>query len=214
MDDLALKSARGDDPIINVALFGIGRAGTIHLASIKSNPGVKLLYIIDDMESKFSELKKYWRLDGVTFLTSKTSEKAFQDANVHAVIVSSPTYTHEGIVIKALAAKKAVFCEKPIAENPKDTLACYEAARKAGKVLFAAFNRRFDPSYSAVRHRVRKGEVGHVHTIRVTSRDSPLPTIDYLANSGGIFHDCMVHDIDMMTWILGEYPTKVPKTFS
>ena len=39
--------------------------------------------------------------------------------------------------------------------------------------------------------------------------DSPLPSLDYLKISGGIFHDCAVHDIDMITWILGEYPTEV-----
>ena len=27
--------------------------------------------------------------------------------------------------------------------------------------------------------------------------------------SGGIFHDCAVHDIDLATWVLGEYPTEV-----
>ena len=26
---------------------------------------------------------------------------------------------------------------------------------------------------------------------------------------GGIFHDCMVHDIDLICWVLGEYPTEV-----
>lgn len=128
---------------------------------------------------------------------------------VDAVVVSSPTFTHEDIVIKALQARKAVFCEKPIAENRANTANCYEMAKKVGRPLFCAFNRRFDPSYSAVRDKVRKGEVGHVHMIKTVSRDSPLPTIDYLKASGGVFHDCMVHDIDMITWILGEYPDKV-----
>lgn len=27
--------------------------------------------------------------------------------------------------------------------------------------------------------------------------------------SGGIFHDCAVHDIDIMCWVLGEYPHRV-----
>lgn len=125
------------------------------------------------------------------------------------MVVASPTYTHENIVIKALEAKKAVFCEKPVAKNNADTIKCYEMAKKAGKPLFCAFNRRFDPSYSEVRNRVRKGEVGHVHTIKTVARDSPLPSIEYLKTSGGIFHDCMVHDIDTITWILGEYPDKV-----
>ena len=41
------------------------------------------------------------------------------------------------------------------------------------------------------------------------SRDSPLPSLAYLKISGGIYHDCAVHDIDLMTWILGEYPEEV-----
>ena len=53
------------------------------------------------------------------------------------------------------------------------------------------------------------GEVGHVQQIKITSRDSPLPSQAYLKTSGGIFHDCAVHDIDMMSHILGEYPIQV-----
>jgi len=116
---------------------------------------------------------------------------------------------HEDIVIKALQAEKAVFCEKPIAENRSDTAKCYEIAEKVGKPLFCAFNRRFDPSYLNVQCRVRRGEIGYVHMIKTVSRDSPLPSIEYLKISGGIFHDCLVHDIDIITWILGEYPDKV-----
>ena len=45
--------------------------------------------------------------------------------------------------------------------------------------------------------------------VKTTSRDSPLPSLNYLKISGGIFHDCAVHDIDLVTWTLGEYPTEV-----
>ncbi|KAL6431569.1 hypothetical protein ACFW04_007262 [Cataglyphis niger] len=209
LEDLVLKSDSRNDPILKLALFGVGRAGTIHLTSIISNTRVKLVYIVDDVESNWQNMRKRWNLEDVTFLNSEQSDKVFKDSNVDAVVVASPTYTHENIVIKALKAKKAVFCEKPIAENRSDTGKCYDMAEKIGKPLFCAFNRRFDPSYSEVRDRVRKGEVGHVHMIKTVSRDSPLPSIEYLKVSGGIFHDCLVHDIDIMTWILGEYPDKI-----
>ncbi|CAD6231790.1 GSCOCG00001586001-RA-CDS [Cotesia congregata] len=208
-DDWSLKSNADADIIVKVAIFGAGRAGTIHLANIIHNPRMKLMYIVDDVEANWPKMKKHYRLNDVIFLNSKQSDKVFKDPNVDAVIVSSPTHTHEYIVTKSLEARKAVFCEKPIAENREQTEKCFEAARKAGRPLFTAFNRRFDPSYNAVRDRIRKGEVGHVHTIKIVSRDSPMPSIEYLKESGGIFHDCMVHDIDMMTWILGEYPIKV-----
>jgi predicted dehydrogenase len=29
------------------------------------------------------------------------------------------------------------------------------------------------------------------------------------AVAGGIFHDCAVHDIDIMCWVIGEYPSRV-----
>ena len=85
----------------------------------------------------------------------------------------------------------------------------WSVSPQVGRPLFCAFNRRFDPSFAAVRAKVRAGSVGHVQMIKTTSRDSPLPSMDYLKISGGIFHDCAVHDIDMVTWILGEYPSKV-----
>lgn len=79
LNDLALKY-EGDASVIKVALFGLGRAGTIHLASIRSSPRVKLLYIVDEMENKFPQIKKYWHLDGVTLLTSKQADRVFKDA--------------------------------------------------------------------------------------------------------------------------------------
>jgi hypothetical protein len=57
------------------------------------------------------------------------------------VVVASPTRTHENIVSKALDHKKAVFCEKPVAENYDKTKALYEKARKMQQPLFSAFNR-------------------------------------------------------------------------
>ncbi|XP_063980711.1 inositol 2-dehydrogenase-like [Diachasmimorpha longicaudata] len=208
-DDLALKCESQSEPILKVAIFGIGRAGTIHLSNIVESPRMKLLYIVDDIEEKWPKIKRHFRLNDVTFLNSKQADVVFKDSNVDIVVVASPTYTHENIVTKALQSKKSVFCEKPVAEDRKNTEKCFNVAKDVGRTLFTAFNRRFDPSYGTVKDRVRKGEVGHVQIMSITSRDSPMPTIEYLRDSGGIFHDCMVHDIDLMTWLLGEYPIKV-----
>ena len=63
-----------------------------------------------------------------------------------------------------------------------------------GRILFLFFYRR----------RVREeGEIGHVHYIRFNSRDCPPNPIEYLKISGGIFQDSMVHQIDVLIWILG-----------
>ncbi|XP_041973397.1 uncharacterized oxidoreductase YrbE-like [Aricia agestis] len=201
-------------PVVG-AMFGFGRAGSIHLASIINNPRITLKYIVDDRKERFADLKSYWNLsDDVTFLTSKESDRVFKDKAVNAVFVGSPTFTHHDVVVNAIANNKDVFCEKPIAESTEDTKKCYDTAKAKGRVLFAAFNRRFDPAYRSLKEQVRKGAVGHVQILKVTARDSPLPSVEYLKTSGGVFHDCLVHDFDMSCWVLGELPVRVQATAS
>lgn len=132
-----------------------------------------------------------------------------KDPDVNAVVVTTPTDQHEHYVRIALAAGKAVFCEKPIAATQKAIIECYDLAENMKRPLFCAFNRRYDPGMSALRQKVKDQKIGKLYQVRTTSRDSPLPSIAYLKISRGIFHDCAVHDIDMVCWIVGEEPCGV-----
>lgn len=214
-DVMTNHSVKSQAAPVVAAIFGLGRAGSIHLSNIMGNPRVIVKYIVDDRTERFEELRKYWNLTkDVTFLVSKDAEKVYKDKAVNVVFIGSPTFTHHDIVVASLAANKDVYCEKPIAENIEDTKKCYETAKNKGRILFAAFNRRFDPAYRGLKDKVRAGVVGHVQILKVTARDSPLPSIDYLASSGGVFHDCLVHDFDMACWVLGELPIRVQASAS
>jgi len=194
---------------VKLAIFGLGRAGCIHLANIIANPRVKVTYIVEADANKWEPVKERWGLENTTFVHPDNADVVYNDKDVDACLISTPTFTHEGFIVASLDAGKAVFSEKPIAEDPSGTARCYQKADDVGKPLFCAFNRRFDPSYASIRKKVREGDLGHIQVIKTTSRDSPLPSLDYLKISGGIFHDCAVHDIDLVTWIIGEYPAKV-----
>jgi len=207
-DNVALAQTSAA-PRVQLAIFGLGRAGGIHLANIVANPRVKVAYIVESDKAKWEPVKLRWSLESTKFVHPDQAAEVYADPAVDACLISTPTFTHEEFIVSSLEAGKAVFSEKPIAEAPSGTARCYRKADEVGRPLFCAFNRRFDPSFAAVRAKVRAGSVGHVQMIKTTSRDSPLPSMDYLKISGGIFHDCAVHDIDMVTWILGEYPSKV-----
>lgn len=47
---------------------------------------------------------------------------------------------------------------------------------------------------------------------KLTSRDSPLPPLEFLRQSNGIYHDCAVHDLDVLAWVFGERPLSVYTT--
>lgn len=194
---------------INVALFALGRAGSIHLNNVMKNPRLTLKYIVEPDHEKLLRVQREWKLPESSILSPEEEDKVFQDPSVHGIIIATPTYMHKDLVIKGLKSGKAVLCEKPIAENLNETRECYQIAKEMERPLLCAFNRRFDPSFKELQRRARSGEVGQIHLVKTVARDSPLPSIDYLKVSGGIFHDCAVHDIDLVCWVIGDYPTHV-----
>jgi len=202
------KDGQGVEPV-NIAIIGLGRAGSIHLANVIANPRVNLKYIVESNRDIWESTKVRWNLTNTVILHPQDINQVYEDQSVQACLVATPTFTHEEYILGSLEAGKAVFSEKPISQDPEGTQRCYKKSFEVGKPLFCAFNRRFDPSFASVKARVQEGVLGHVQRIKTVSRDSPLPSLDYLKISGGIFHDCAVHDIDMITWILGEYPTQV-----
>jgi len=194
---------------VSIAICGLGRAGSIHTGNCVRNPRVHIKYFVEIDTARAEEVKRNFGLNDTIVVHTDDFKKVQDDPEVKGVIIATVTYTHEFFVKKCIEAKKSIFCEKPITESLKDTVSCYEEAERNGVSLFCAFNRRFDETHASLKNAVAQGEIGKVHMVKVCSRDSPLPSEAYLKISGGIFHDCAVHDIDMASWVLGEYPVEV-----
>lgn len=192
---------------MHVALFGLGRMGVIHLENIQRNPQVNFAYIVDYDTEKGERLKSEYRLDGTKVIHPDKNNVVFEDPSISGVVICTPTHTHEDIVLAAIRAGKGVLCEKPLAMTIESTLTCYKEAIKQNVPLLCAFNRRFDPQLQEM-HKKRK-MIGQVHSIKTCSRDSPRPPLSYLRISGGMFHDCAVHDLDVLRWMIGEEPESV-----
>ncbi len=71
-------------------------------------------------------------------------------------------------------------------------------------MIMIGFNRRFDPSFAALRRRVQDGEIGAVEQVVITSRDPTPPPLAYVATSGGLLRDMTIHDLDMARTLVGE----------
>jgi len=189
---------------MNMALLGLGRAGKFHIQSIQSIPGINLRCVVDVDESLAKSLAKNLECD-----YSTDADGPLGRADIDAVIVASPTHEHYGQIQAALKAGKPVFTEKPLGSSIKEIDTCFALGKRSRLPLFVGFNRRFDPSFSSLARGVKDGQVGVLQMLRVTSRDSPLPTMDYISTSHGIFHDCIVHDFDMLRFITDKDPVEI-----
>jgi myo-inositol 2-dehydrogenase/D-chiro-inositol 1-dehydrogenase len=186
--------------MLDIAVLGAGRIGRIHAGNIAAHPGTRLVGIADTVPEAANAL--------ATSLGSRVLNVA-EALRADAVLIASPTPTHADYIEQAAAAGRAVFCEKPIDLSADRVRACLEAVRRAGVVLMTGFNRRFDPHFAALKQRLDSGEIGSLELLTIISKDPGPPPLSYIATSGGLFRDMMIHDLDMARFLLGEEPVEV-----
>ena len=189
--------------MITFALFGAGRIGSMHAENLVKRSDAKLLYVVDPSP------KPRARSPSRSARRQATEEQAFGDPAVQAVLIASSTGSHADLSIAAAQAGKAIFCEKPVDLTLAKVEACIKAVKKAKVPMFVGFNRRFDPSFRALKKRLDAGAIGKVEQVIITNRDPGLPELRFLATSGGLFLDFTIHDFDMARWLLGEEPVEV-----
>ncbi|WP_144763361.1 aldo/keto reductase [Curtobacterium sp. 9128] len=127
---------------------------------------------------------------GFADVTAATYDAVLADPRVDAVYVSTVHTGHARLVLAALAAGKAVLCEKPLAPNHGTAMALADAARQAGLPLVEAYMYRFHPQTAALLDLVRQGAIGDVTHVdasfafRVGTRSGRLFDVD--TAGGGI----------------------------
>jgi myo-inositol 2-dehydrogenase/D-chiro-inositol 1-dehydrogenase len=71
------------------------------------------------------------------------------------------------------------------------------------------FNRRFDPHFAALKQRLDAGRDRRAGTADHHQPRSVAAAARLCRNSGGLFRDMMIHDLDMARFLLGEEPVEV-----
>ncbi len=181
-----------------IGLIGCGRIGQMHARQLAGIDGLRLAAVCDAMPAASASLAA--ELD-VPVADSHAALMARSD--VDAVAICSPTETHVDLIVAAADAGLPAFCEKPVSLELAEAERAVSAVAAAGTAVQLGFNRRFDPSHRAVAAAAHNGELGEVQVVRITSRDPEPPPHDYVAGSGGMFADMMIHDFDMARFVVG-----------
>ncbi|WP_235087483.1 inositol 2-dehydrogenase [Chromobacterium sp. Beijing] len=184
--------------MIDAALFGAGRIGKIHAANLARLPGMRLKYVVDSHAPAARELAAAHGAEACA------AEQALDDPAVRAVIIAASTDTHAELILAAAARGKAIFCEKPVDLELERARQCARAVAAGGVPCLIGFQRRYDPTFAALKARLAAGEIGAPEMLIVTSRDPGAPPLDYIRRSGGIFKDMLIHDFDICRWILDD----------
>jgi myo-inositol 2-dehydrogenase/D-chiro-inositol 1-dehydrogenase len=187
---------------------GVGRIGVLHAENLAAVVGADSVLLADaDAGRAITVAEKLGA-------TAVPDVDALFAAGLAGLIVAVPTDGHAELLLRAVEAGIPVFCEKPVAPDLAGTRAVLERTSGSEVPVHIGFQRRFDAGYAAARAAVSSGELGRLHTVVGFTLDPAPPPASYIPGSGGIFRDCLVHDLDILRWVTGQEVVEVYATGS
>jgi UDP-N-acetylglucosamine 3-dehydrogenase len=118
--------------------------------------------------------------------------------DLDAVVIATPTSTHERIARYAIEEGKHVLLEKPMTGDSKVLRRLTSLAEKRSVVLSGGFIERYNPVVDYTRRSLDTGEYGDLITAstrRVSTKSSRVTDI-------GVILDLGVHDIDVLRYLV------------
>ena len=198
------------DPV-EILLVGCGRMGTGHLQAIRALPGLgEVVAGVDPSQAAREHVQREF---GVVRTYADLNE-ALAVEGAPAVFVCSPNNLHAVYALKALAAGRHVFVEKPLALNMADVDRMIAEAGQRGLLLMVGQSLRFFTHIRYIKTLIDAGEIGRVRHIvhRRMSLGRGGDEQSWFARqalSGGILPGIGTHSLDAILWWLGEQAESV-----
>jgi len=189
---------------LRVGVIGCG-AGIFHLEGYAEEPRVKVVALAGLDTDRCQALAKRFEIPAIF---SDYQELLAQN-DIDAVSIAVPNNLHKPVVVAALESGKHVLIEKPLARYETEAREMVDAAKRHGKILAVAFQRRTRHDVEIVRDEIAAGNFGRVYYAKAFwMRRSGIPGLGSWFTSkdaagGGPLIDLGVHVLDMALYVLG-----------
>ena len=183
-----------------IAVIGAGHWGPNLIRNFHDHQRSEVARVVDRDEARLEQVAQ--RYPDIT--TSTEADTAFDDPDIDAVVVATPTVTHYPLVKRALEAGKHVLVEKPIANDGDQADELCEIAERADRVLMVGHVFLYNGAVQAVKRYLDDGELGPVYYISMVRTN--LGPIRADVNAAW---DLASHDISIVNYWLGADPLSV-----
>jgi predicted dehydrogenase len=199
---------------VGIGIVGYGMMGRAHSYAYTAAPVMRPLPVRPRLrlisgrdEAKVSQAAAAYGVEG--WVTDW--QELVQRPEVDIVDICTPPGTHAEIANAAVAAGKAVICEKPLAVTYAQASGMAESARGRGVLNAVGFNYRRLPAVSLMKRMVDDGAVGTVRLWRGTWLSdefvNPATPFDWRFDrtmGATTIADLGSHLIDMALWMVGD----------
>jgi predicted dehydrogenase len=159
--------------VIDAAIVGLGWWGRHIVGSLQGkNDRIRFVRAID-----ISPDRARGFADQHGLLLSSDYQDALDDDSVDAVVLATPHSWHEAQTVRAAAAGKHVFTEKPLALSKEGAVRAIAACEQAGVVLGIGHERRFEPALLEIKDLVDGNELGTIMHIEANFSHDGLAAV-------------------------------------
>lgn len=186
--------------MLRIAVVGVGFMGTSHLRIYKKFKDVRLVAVCDKDSKLVEEIARKF---GTKFYPSH--KDLIRNEKLDAVSIATPTNAHKEIALDFINKKIPILVEKPLASTSKDAQAIVNRADKNKVLLQVGHVERFNPAVVELGNLIKTGKFGKILSI-VIKRVGLFPQ---RVEDVNVVTDLAVHDLDIVTNILGRLPHSV-----
>ena len=166
---------------LKIGTIGLGRLGYHHTKNVTRTFGAELVAVADAFPDALKRGETDFGVKGYA-----DYHDLINDPEVEAIVIATPTQTHYEVLMAAIPSGKPIFCEKPITFE-------LDEAEKIVKEVQKETESELQKS----------GECGKPIYVHDCCRDPKGPPPNYVPQSGGLFVDMGVHDLDIVRWMMG-----------
>lgn len=195
---------------IRTGVIGLGKMGILHSALINMIPQAELV-AVHDTNKKLSSYVKKSGMD-VTFFSEL--EPMLDKADLDAVFVCTPPFTHLPIARECVSRNVHVFVEKPLAESCLSAKKMASLVSSSDIVHATGYTLAHIPLYKKAREMLANGVLGNIHRFGVSVYFSQVLSrkkgwfYDKSKSGGGVVIDIASHLLFLVTWYFG-LPRKI-----
>lgn len=144
---------------LGMGLVGPGFVGVHHIDAVRRLGFVDVVAVAGSSQASARR-----KADALGVPKAYDSYEALAaDPDVDVIHNTTPNHLHGPVIRAALAARKHIVSDKPLAVTAPESRALWQEARQAGVIHAVTFNYRGNPLIQQARAMVAAGELGSVH---------------------------------------------------
>jgi myo-inositol 2-dehydrogenase / D-chiro-inositol 1-dehydrogenase len=189
---------------LRVAVIGAGRMGLDHIQRLNNSiHGAEVAAVVDVDRSRALAA-----VEGIPDAIALTNaEEALNNGDVNAVLIATPGFLHEDILLAAIAKDIPILCEKPLTRDAESSWKIVRAEEQLGhQRIQVGFMRRFDAEHDALGTIIRNSELGELLMLHHQHRN-PNTALGFTNEM--LINESVVHEFDAIRFLTGEEITSV-----